>query len=410
MERAVITGMGVVAPIGNSLDEFEKNLFAGRHGIVPIDRFDTDDMAVKVFAPVRGLDASALSGNQARRLDPYCLFGILAARQAIDQSGVRGVVDPYRFAVYMASSAGGVTTFESESENLRQNGPRRISPMMIPKWIPNMVAGVVSIDAGARGPSVGHNAACASSAVSIGEGLRAIRHGYVDVAVCGGAEAVVQKVVMAGFQNLRALSPASDPDRASIPFDRERRGFVMGEGAAAVVLESASHARARGATIYGEVSGYGITSDAFHITAPCEDGAAVDRAVDDALQEAGPARSDAGEGSVYVNAHGTGTVKNDQLEAAVIARKFGGRALVSATKSMTGHMMGAAGAVEVVASVLALRAGLVPPTVGIRELDPAVQVTVVRDVARAAPLTRAVSLSLGFGGHNVCLVIDPVED
>ncbi|NLI85144.1 MAG: beta-ketoacyl-ACP synthase II [Propionibacterium sp.] len=410
MERAVITGMGVVTPIGNSLTDFETNLFAGRHGIVPIDRFDASDMAVSVYAPVREPDAArTIPDNELRRLDRYCLFGLLAARQAMEESGIQGSIDPYRLGVSMSSGAGGVETLLSEFEILQQRGARRVSPLLVPKWIPNMIAGLVSIDVGARGPSISHNAACASSAVGIGEALRAIRHGYVDAVICGGAEAVAQKVVMAGFQNLRALTPSNDPDRASIPFDRERKGFVLGEGAGAIVVENASHARSRGAHCYGEVTGYGITSDASHITAPCADGEAVDWAMNYALREACAARPDAADGLIHVNAHGTGTVLNDRVEAGAIARVLGERAVVTSTKSMTGHLLAGAGAVEVIASVLAMRAGLVPPTVGTTEIDAGMQVDVVTGAARPASFSRAMSLSLGFGGHNVCLVIDAAE-
>ncbi|MFD0556975.1 3-oxoacyl-[acyl-carrier-protein] synthase II [Stackebrandtia endophytica] len=405
MEKAVITGMGVVSPIGNNVLEFEDNLFAGRHGIVPIDHFDNSDMTVRVYAPVKNLDTKEhFPTRELRRLDAYSLFGLIAARQAVADSGILGDIDPYRFGAYLSTGLGGVGTTLSEHDNLRERGPRRVSPMLIPKWISNMLAGLAAIEFDAKGPALSHVAACASSAASIGEGLRAIRHGYADAVICGGGEAITQKLVMAGFQSLRALSDSADPDRASIPFDRERAGFVMGEGGAALVLESESHARARGATIHAEVSGYGITSDASHITAPAEDGEAIDRAITDALAEAG-----ADDESVYVNAHGTGTVKNDQVEAAAIARVFGGKALVSSTKSMTGHLLGAAGAAEAIVSVLALRNSAAPPTAGTTELDDDMQIDVVRGGARPAQLSRAVSLSLGFGGHNVCLVIDRRE-
>ncbi|WP_030160855.1 beta-ketoacyl synthase [Glycomyces sp. NRRL B-16210] len=402
MEKAVITGMGAITPIGNDLAAFEEHLFAGRHGIVPIDRFDTEDMAAKVYAPVKDLDTEAhLSARELRRLDKFTLYGLIAAKEAAAQSGILGAVDPYRLGVNMSTGLGGIGTVLHEYDALLDKGPRRVSPMLIPKWAPNMMAGVIAIETGARGPSIAHTAACASSSVSIGEALRAIRHGYVDAVICGGGEAATQKLVTAGFQSLRAMSTSADPDRASIPFDRERSGFVMGEGGGALVLESESHARARGARILAEVSGYGLTSDASHITAPAEDGEAIDRAITDALAEAGERDE-----TVYVNAHGTGTVKNDQVEAAAIARVFGGKALVSSTKSMTGHLLGAAGAVEAIAAVLSLHREAVPPTAGTRLLDEDVQIDVVCGGSRPARLSRAVSLSLGFGGHNACLVFD----
>ncbi|GAB3166481.1 beta-ketoacyl-ACP synthase II [Myceligenerans halotolerans] len=405
MEEVVVTGLGAFSPIGGDVAGFEESLFAGRHGIVPIERFDTGDLAVRVCAPVKDFAPEEhFASNEAWRLDTYSQFGLIAAREAVGDAGIAGAVDPYRLGVYMSSGFGGIGTVLEEQERMRQQGPRRVSSMLIPKWIGNMLSGLVAIEHGARGSAVAHVAACASSAVSIGEGMRAIRHGYADAVICGGAEGAIQKLVTAGFQNLRALTTEANPDRACIPFDRDRCGFVMGEGAAAVVLESESHARARGATIHARISGYGVTNDASHVTAPAEDGAAVDRAITDALAEAGDRDE-----TVYVNAHGTGTVKNDRLEAAAIERILGGKAVVSATKSMTGHLLGAAGATEVVASVLALRRQTVPATVGTSHLDEDVQVDVVHGASRPVELDRALSLSLGFGGHNTCLVIDRVD-
>lgn len=402
MERAVITGMGVVTPIGNTIAEFSENLFAGQHGIVPIEHFDTSHMNVSVYAPVKGLDAAQhFPARELRRMDPYTQFGMIAAREAVAQSGMGGNIDPFRLSVLMTTGLGGVSTVLAEHETLLSSGPGRVSPMTVPKWISNILAGMVSIEMGAKGAAVAHVAACASSAISIGEGVRAIRHGYADAVICGGAEALTQQLPMAGFQNLRALTKATDPDRASLPFDRERGGFVMGEGAGALVLESETHARGRGATILAEVTGYGITSDAHHITAPAEDGGAIDRALRDALAEAGQAA-----GPMHVNAHGTGTSKNDAVEAATIARVLGDGMLVTSTKSMTGHLLGAAGAAEAVAAVLSLERGLVPPTVGTTRLDEGVTVDVVTHRSKPVACTRALSLSLGFGGHNVCLVID----
>lgn len=404
MEKVVITGLGVVSPIGNGVEDFAASLFAGRHGITHVDRFDTSDMSVRLCAPVKDLDTTAyFSPSQVRRLDQYSVYGLIAAKQAIQDAGLRDSIDPFRLSVYMSTALGGVGTLLDESRTLSEQGPRKVSPMLVPKWTPNILSGLVAIDTGARGAAMSHSAACASSATSIGEGVRTIRHGYADAVICGGAEALIQKLPMAGFQNLRALSTTADPDRASIPFDRERSGFIMGEGGAALVLERESHARARGAAIYAEVSGYGVTCDAFHVTAPAEDGVAIDRAITDALAEAGERLE-----QVYVNAHGTSTVKNDRVEAAAIERRFGERAMVSATKSATGHMLGASGAVEAIASVLAIRRGTIPPTVGTERLDDDMRIDLVRGRARPAEVSRAVSLSLGFGGHNVCLVFDKV--
>lgn len=405
MQRVAITGMGVVSPIGNDVASFERALFAGDHGIVPIEHFDTSAMSVRVHAPVKGLQVEDhFSALEARRLDPYCVFGMIAAREAARDAGLYELPDPDRTIVYMSSGLAGVGTLLSEHDVLRDKGPRRVSPMLVPKWVGNMLSGLVSIDLGARGASMAHVVACASGSVSIGEAMRAIRHGYADVAVCGGAEAGSQQLTMAGFQNLRALSTSDDVDRASIPFDRERSGFVLGEGGAAIILESESHARARGARIHAVLSGYAATSDAHHVTAPAEDGTAVSKAIVMAMDEAGERG-----GRVHVNAHGTGTAKNDRLETEVVGRVLSDRALVSSTKSMTGHLLGAAGAVEAVAAVLAIKRRLVPPTVGARDLDPGVTVDVVRGAAREAEFDRALSLNLGFGGHNVCLVFDRME-
>ncbi|RPF22270.1 beta-ketoacyl-[acyl-carrier-protein] synthase family protein [Myceligenerans xiligouense] len=402
MEKVVITGMGVISPIGKTVAEFAENLFAGRHGIATIDHFDASDLAVRVNAPVKDYDAQEyFSERDAHRMDTYSQYGMIAAREAVHESGILGDVDPYRLGVYLTTSFGGTGTLLGEYATMERQGPGKVSPLTVPKFLGNLLSGLVAIDTGARGPAAAHGAACAASAVSIGEGMRAIRHGYVDAVICGGGEAATQKLIVSGFQNVRALTTEADPDRACLPFDRQRSGFVMGEGAGALVLESESHAKARGATILAEVSGYGLTDDAAHMTAPAQHGESVDRAIADAIADAG-SRDE----TLYVNAHGTSTVKNDRLESAAIARMLGGKAVVSSTKSMTGHLLGAAGAVEAVASVLALREQRVPPTVGTTELDEDIQVDVVHGGSRSAEFSRAVSLSLGFGGHNACLVLD----
>ena len=402
MHDVVITGMGVVSPLGATTDEFERNLFLGCHGIVPLPKERQEGLTVQVYAPVAGFEPeSHFSALELRRQDPYTTFGLAAVREAVSQAGVLGEVDPFRLGVYLTSGLGGATTVVNEYETLQRTGPRRVSPLLIPKWTTNILAGMAAIELGAHGPSLAHVSACASSAMSIGEGTRAIRHGYADAMVCGGAEMLGTRLAMAGFQNLRALTPVGDPDRASLPFDRTRAGFVMGEGGAAVVLEREDRARARGARILARITGYGNTTDAFHITAPSDDGAAVDRAIDDALAEAGPTS-----GTVHINAHGTGTVKNDRVESRAISRAFGPHSPVTSTKSMTGHLMGAAGALETIASVLTLLRDEVPPTVGTSELDPHIDIDVVLKASRKTKLARAVSLSLGFGGHNACLILE----
>ncbi|MFV0461314.1 MAG: beta-ketoacyl-[acyl-carrier-protein] synthase family protein [Actinomycetales bacterium] len=404
MHTAVITGMGVVSPIGHDVASFAESLFATRHGIAPIDHFDIGDVGMRVVARVRDLDLTEhFAARDLRRLDLYSVFGLIAAREAVQQAGLVGSVDPFRLATYVTSGLGGLGTFLEEQENLVTRGARRVSPMLIPKQIINMLAGLIAIETGAKGAAMAHTAACASSAVSIGEAVRLIQHGYADAVICGGSEVGTQKLVMAGFENLRAMTTATDPDHASIPFDLARGGFVMGEGAGVVVVENAEHARARGATSLAEVAGYAITTDASHITAPAEDGVAIDRAITDALQQAGPH-----DGRVYVNAHGTGTPMNDELEVAAIARCLGDSAVVSSTKSMTGHMLGAAGAVEVIASVLALNSGRLPATAGTVDLHNDTPIDIVTGSARDERVDRALSLSLGFGGHNVAVVLDRV--
>ncbi|GAB3166469.1 beta-ketoacyl-ACP synthase II [Myceligenerans halotolerans] len=402
MEKVVITGMGVIGPIGKTVAEFEANLFAGRHGIATIDHFDTSDMAVRVNAPVKDYDpAEYFSEREAHRMDTYSQYGMIAAREAVQESGILDDIDRYRLGVYMTTSFGGTGTLLGENATMEERGAGKVSPLMVPKFLGNLLSGLVAIDTGARGPAGAHGAACAASAMGIGEAMRAIRHGYVDAMICGAGEAATQKLIVSGFQNLRALTTETDPDRACIPFDKNRSGFVMGEGGAALVLESESHASARGATVLAEVSGYALTDDAAHMTAPALHGESVDRAITDALADAGPSDE-----TLYVNAHGTSTVKNDKLESAAIARTLGGKAVVSSTKSMTGHLLGAAGAIEAVAAVLALRRQAVPSTVGTRELDEDIQVDVVHGETRSMEFSRALSLSLGFGGHNAALVID----
>ena len=408
MERVVITGLGVVSPIGSTVDEFAESLLAGRHGIRPIEHFDTSGMTVRCHAPVRGLDLEArIPRHELRRLDRSQAYGILAAREAVERSGIVGEVDPYRLGVLMASAVGGIETLLAEHETLAERGPRRVSPMLIPKWIPNLLAGLIAIEHGARGGAMSHSAACSSSSISIGEGVRAIRHGYADAVLVGGAEFTSNRLVMSGFQSLRALSPAADPDRASIPFDREREGFVYGDGAGALVLERADHAEARGAEVLAEVTGYGSTTDACHITAPADDGLPLARAIADALAEADAVR-EVDDDARFVHAHGTGTRMSDAAEARVIARELGEGTTVTSTKSMTGHMVGASGAIAAIAAVLALRAGLVPATVGTRELDDDMAIDVVRGAAREAAVERVLAQTIGFGGHNTCLVLDRV--
>lgn len=403
MNRVVITGLGAVTPVGNDIPSMWENLVAGVHGIGPITRFDCTDFKTKLTAEVKGFDPLAyMEKNEARRNDLFSQYAMAAACQAMADSAAAGTVDPERFGVYMGSGIGGIIVFCEEHKKLLAGGPRRVSPFFIPMLISNIAAGSIAIRFGAKGPCLSVVTACATGSHAVGEALRAIRHGYADVILAGGTEASIVPLAVAGFSNMTALTTSADPDAASLPFDKRRGGFVMGEGAGALVLEEYGHARKRGAKIYAELVGYGSTCDAHHITAPDPEGESSARAIRDALREAGGPEEDL----IYVNAHGTGTPLNDVSETVSLKKALDGRiarTLVSSTKSMTGHMLGAAGAVEAIVSVLALRTGVIPPTVGLTEPDPACDLDYVPLQARTANPKLALSVSLGFGGHNACL-------
>ncbi|MBQ3637859.1 MAG: beta-ketoacyl-ACP synthase II, partial [Clostridia bacterium] len=403
--RVVITGMGVVSPVGCGRDAFRAALENGVCGIAPITRFDTDGFKVKVAAEVKDFDPlTYLSKIETRKMDLYTRYAVTAACEAVEMAGIVGTVDPAEFGVYYGSGIGGFETFVEEHDTLLARGPGRVSPMFIPKMIGNIAAGHIAIRFGAKGPCVCITTACATGTGAIGEAYRAIRHGYCEAVVAGGAEATIHPLAVAGFQNMTALSLSEDPLRASIPFDRDRAGFVMGEGAGALVLESLEHAEARGAEILAEVAGYGSTCDAHHVTAPDPEAEASGRAFSQALKEAGWRSGE----SVYVNAHGTGTPLNDVTETRAIRRAFGEEAdkvVVSSTKSMTGHMLGAAGAVEAIAAVNALRSGIVPPTIHLENPDPECDLDYTPNKARKTDPTLALSSSLGFGGHNSVIAL-----
>lgn len=402
--RVVVTGLGAVTPLGNDAAATWAGMKDGRNGIGPITHFDTEGYRAKLGAEVKGFDPKDyLEVNDILRTDRYAQLAVAAAQQAVEESGIEGTVEPERFAVLFGSGIGGISTFETEHTKLMEKGPRRVSPLFIPMLLSNMAAGMIAIRHDCRGPAMPAVTACASGSNAIGEALRLIRHGYADAVIAGGAEAAIVPSAVAGFANMQALSVSDDPNAASLPFDRRRGGFVIGEGAAALVLEDYEHARARGVRIYGEVCGYGATCDAHHITATHPDARGGARAMTDAMREAGYTEDDV----VYINAHGTGTPMNDVVETAAIKKALGGaaarRAYVSSTKSMTGHMLGAAGAVEALACILALDEGLVPPTIGLQEQDEACDLNCVPNTALKAGITLALSNSLGFGGHNACL-------
>ena len=402
--RVVVTGMGCVTPLGNDLPTFWANLIAGKNGIGPITKFDTTDFKAKLAAEVREFDPKLyMEKPQILHSDLYAQLAMAAAVQAMEDSGLAGTLPGECIGVYVGSGIGGIQTFEAEHAKLMNKGPRRVSAYFIPMMIANIASSMIAIRYGCMGPAMPAVTACASGSNAIGEALRVIRHGYADAMICGGAEATVTPLAAAGFCNMQALSTSEDPNAASLPFDARRGGFVMGEGSGILVLEEYEHAKARGAKIYGEVCGYGSTNDAHHITAPHPEGAGGARAMMDALREAGYT----GDELVYVNAHGTGTHLNDAIETMALKKAFGEEKakelLISSTKSMTGHMLGAAGAVEAIASLKALEEGVVPPTINLLEADPECDLNYVPGQAIQAPVTLALSNSLGFGGHNACL-------
>ena len=402
--RVVVTGMGCVTPLGNDLPTFWSNLVAGKNGIGPITKFDTTDFKAKLAAEVRDFDPKLyMEKPQILHSDLYAQLAMAAAVQAMEDSGLAGTLPGERIGVYVGSGIGGIQTFEAEHAKLLNKGPRRVSAYFIPMMIANIASSMIAIRYGCMGPAMPAVTACASGSNAIGEALRVVRHGYADAMICGGAEATVTPLAAAGFCNMQALSTSEDPNAASLPFDARRGGFVMGEGSGILVLEEYEHAKSRGAKIYGEVCGYGSTNDAHHITAPHPEGAGGARAMADALREAGYT----GDELVYVNAHGTGTHLNDAIETMALKKAFGEEKakglLISSTKSMTGHMLGAAGAVEAIASLKALEEGVVPPTINLLEADPDCNLNYVPGTAIQAPVTLALSNSLGFGGHNACL-------
>ncbi|MCQ2545051.1 MAG: beta-ketoacyl-ACP synthase II [Clostridia bacterium] len=401
--KVVVTGMGVVSPVGSDIKTFWDNITAGVCGIGLITRFDTTDFAVKIGAEVKNFDPlDYMEKGDIRKSDHNVHMAVGAAVQAVNDSGIEGAFDPDRSGVYFGSGIGGIETFENNFEKYLEKGPRFFSPYFIPMMIPNMAAGTIAIRYGMRSSALPAVSACASGTNAIGEALRMIRHGYADVMIAGGTEAAVTRSSLGGFVKMQALNMTDDPMRASLPFNLERGGFVMGEGAGALVLESEEHAKARGAKIYAELSGYGSTCDAHHMTAPDPEAVAGAKAIENAWIESGS--PDASE--VYVNAHGTGTPLNDKSETLALKRVFGDKAYdlaISSTKSMTGHMLGGTGAVEGVASILAINEGIIPPTIGLDKPDPECDLDYTPNKSVKRDITCALSTSLGFGGHNACI-------
>lgn len=404
--RVVITGVGAVTPVGNTADKTWDSILAGRHGISLIQSFDTASSEVKVAAEVRDFDPlEYMDKKEARRSDRYTQFALAAAVQAVQDCGTDfSGEDPYRIGVIVGSGIGGFQTIEKEYSGYLDKGMRHISALFIPMMITNMAAGTISMRYGFKGPNYAPVSACATSAHAVGEAFRSIKHGYCDVCLTGGSEAAITQFAIGGFNNMKALTQSEDPDRACCPFDKERSGFVMGEGGAILVLEELEHARARGAHIYAEITGYGATADAYHMTSPDPEGQGGAQAMLLACREGGisPEQVD------YVNAHGTSTGLNDKFETKAVKAALGAHAYhiaVSSTKSMTGHLLGAAGALEAMLCARALEDGIIPPTANYRVKDEECDLDYVTEGARKQAITHALSNSLGFGGHNVSLLL-----
>ena len=416
MRRVVITGLGAITPLGQTVKETWENLVKGKSGVGYIDRFDTSNLPVKIAAQIRNFDPlKRLSQKEAgvpiKKLDLFSIYALWAAEEAIEDSALlKGPFDPDRVGVIIASGIGGVETLEREIIVGYTKGYDRISPYLVPMMIPDMASGLIAIKYRFKGPNYCTVSACASSAHAIGDAFRLIRYGDADVMVVGGSEAPIIPTAVAGFSSMKALSTRNDePEKASRPFDRDRDGFVMGEGAAVLVLEEYEHAMRRGAKIYAEIVGYGATADAYHITAPCVDGEVAVKCMLRALEDAklSPDEVD------YINAHGTSTKLNDAVETLAIKKVFGERAYkipVSSTKSMIGHLLGAAGAIEALATIMTIHTGIIHPTINYENPDPECDLDYVPNDARKKEVNVAISNSFGFGGHNVCLVFKKFEE
>lgn len=403
--RVVITGMGAITPIGNSVEEFWNGIKEGKTGFGPITYFDTADYRCKLAAEVKDFDPTQyMDKKSARRMEQFCQFAVAAAGQAIADAGlIMEQEDPYMVGCSVGSGIGSLQAMEREYDRLKEKGPGRVGPMLVPLMISNMAAGNVSIAYGLKGKSLNVVTACATGTHSIGEAYRTIQYGDADVMVAGGTESSITPIGIAGFSALTALSFSEDPQRASIPFDKDRNGFVMGEGSAVVVLEELEHAKRRGAKIYAELTGYGCSSDAYHITSPAEDGSGAATAMLNALKDGGVAPEEL----TYINAHGTSTHHNDLFETRAIKLAFGEHAYdlkINSTKSMVGHLLGAAGAVEFVTCVKEIQEGYIHRTVGLRETEEELDLNYCRDSYKEE-VPYALTNSLGFGGHNASLLL-----
>lgn len=408
MRRVVVTGLGAVTPVGNNVTDFWNSLVSGTNGIGPITHFDTEDSKCKLAAEVKNFDPSAvLDKNTIRKTDLYTQYALVSAEEAMQASGIAGTVAEEELGVYFGSGVGGIETTMENHAGLLSGGARKVSPQFVPKMIINIASGQIAIRFHAHGNAMSMSTACATGTTAIGEAYRAIKDGYLTAAICGGSEASINPLCVAGFVNCMALSQATDPDAASLPFDSRRAGFVIGEGAAALILEEYEHAIARGARIYAEICGYGATCDAHHVTAPDPEATYTAKAIEKALEGV-----DYSTDSLYINAHGTGTALNDTTETTAFKLVFGEDARnvkISSTKSMTGHMLGAAGAAEAIACIKALETGILPPTLNLTHPDPVCDLDYIPCKAQAVQVETAISTSLGFGGHNACIAFRRVK-
>jgi len=406
--RVVVTGIGAVSPVGNDAQTMWKNMLDGVCGIEEITAFDTSDLKVHIAGTVKGFEPEKyFEKREAKKLDIYCQYALAAAQQAVDDSGILGKIDENRFGVYIGAGIGGLNTFVNNTLGLYHGGPRKVSPFFIPMMIGNIATGNAAIRFNAKGVTLSVMSACATGTNSIGEAFHAIKDGYADAIIAGGAEAVVAPLTIAGFQNMKALSTNPDPKKASRPFDKDRDGFVMGEGAGILILEEYEHAKARGAKIYAEFAGYGNTCDAHHVTAPDPEGAGLARAIRIAFDEAN-VPDDA---QIYINAHGTSTHLNDLTETMAFKSALGDKAYdasISSTKSMTGHMLGATGAIEAIVAVKAIDDGIIPPTINLDEPDEGLDLDYTPNKAKKRDVNVAASTNLGFGGHDACVVFKKI--
>ena len=406
--RVVVTGLGAVSPVGNDIETMWKNMLDGVCGIEEITAFDTSDLKVHIAGTVKDFEPEKyFEKREAKKLDIYCQYALAAAQQAVDDSGIMGNIDENRFGVYIGAGIGGLNTFVNNTLGLDHGGPRKVSPFFIPMMIGNIATGNAAIRFNAKGVTLSVMSACATGTNSIGEAFHAVKDGYADAIIAGGAEAVVAPLTIAGFQNMKALSTNPDPKKASRPFDKDRDGFVMGEGAGILILEEYEHAKARGAKIYAEFAGYGNTCDAHHVTAPDPEGAGLARAIKIAFDEANVPE----DAQIYINAHGTSTHLNDLTETMAFKSALGDKAYdasISSTKSMTGHMLGASGAIEAIAAVKAIDDGMIPPTINLDEPDEGLDLDYTPKTAKKRDVNVAASTNLGFGGHDACVVFKKI--